>query len=62
MVKTISRVITRQHLGGLIVDNLQIYENFWPYEEQIVEWTDIIKERGLVGLTLYNINQENIDF
>ena len=34
----------------------------WPSDEQLVEWTGKIRERGLAGLSLFSINKENSQF
>ena len=34
----------------------------WPSNEQVAEWVDKIKTRGLAGLSLFSINKENNRF
>jgi len=31
----------------------------WPSDEELVQWTDKIKARGLAGLSVFSINKEN---
>jgi len=34
----------------------------WPSNEQVAEWINKIKARGLAGLSLFSINKENNRF